>query len=251
MRFYFSVASDIIYRHFADSRYINWPCWGCCLTRAGRGSFFIMGRSLQGVLLGSGICITCVFLLQGALLYDLTTKAKDTNDTGNALSTINRADLETPSALNPLFSIEPLKKSLHPRYKLWTEMDKQEQDESIKFVGKYMIKYGNIIAPKDVPLRKLNSVTHGNCTYAEEFVKDGHKICGPITPPCNFISFGINDDPSFDIILGNRGCRGFAGDPTVHHPSKLHENVTFHNIAATMLQDNEERVINKGGNVEW
>ena len=46
-------------------------------------------------------------------------------------------------------------------------------------------------------------------------------------------------------------CRGFAGDPTVDHPSKLHPNVTFHNIAATMLQDNEERVINKGGTVEW
>lgn len=66
-----------------------------------------------------------------------------------------------------------------------------------------------------------------------------------------FISFGINDDPSFDIILGKWGCRGFAGDPTVDHPSKLHPNVTFHNIAATMLQDNEERVINKGGDVEW
>ena len=41
------------------------------------------------------------------------------------------------------------------------------------------------------------------------------------------------------------GCRGFAGDPTVHHSSKLHEQVTFHNIGATMLQDNEGRLINE------
>ena len=59
------------------------------------------------------------------------------------------------------------------------------------------------------------------------------------------------DDPSFDKDIGSWGCRGFAGDPTVQHPSKLHENVTFHNIGATMLQNNEERNINKGGNVEW
>jgi len=175
-----------------------------------------------------------------------------------AASTLTTTTTTSVNALNPLFSIEPLKTSLHPKYKLWTEMDTQQQNEAILFVGEYMKKYGRIIAPKGKPLRKLSSMTHGKCTFAEEFEKDGHKICStgqdatePIHPPCNFISFGINDDPSFDIILGKWGCRGFAGDPTVDHPSKLHPNVTFHNIAATMLQDNEERVINKGGDVEW
>ena len=81
----------------------------------------------------------------------------------------------------------------------------------------------------------------------------GHTLCGPPPgPPCHFLSFGINDDPSWDIEVANRwGCRGFAGDPTVSLPSKIHPNVTFHNIGATVLQDNEERLNDKGGAGEW
>lgn len=202
-----------------------------------------------------------IMLVQMYYFNDFTSKNMISDEGINHLAKaqgIRAASTTSVNALNPLFSIEPLKTSLHPKYKLWTEMDTQQQNEAIHSVGEYMKKYGQIIAPKGTPLRKLSSVTHGKCTFAEEFEKDGHKICttgqdatDPIHPPCNFISFGINDDPSFDIILGKWGCRGFAGDPTVDHPSKLHPNVTFHNIAATMLQDNEERVINKGGDVEW
>jgi hypothetical protein len=218
-------------------------------------------NSFISCVVGSGICI--VVLYQGVLLYDLTSNNKKSIGMDEASTVfLDHRHMRGPQHqkvgyLNPLFSLEPLKTSLHPRYKLWTEMSTQQQNEALQFVGQYMSKYGNIIAPKGMPLHRLSSVTHGNCTYAAEFEKDGHKICGtgpdgaPIQPPCNFISFGINDDPSFDIILGKWGCRGFAGDPTVDHPSKLHENVTFHNIAATMLQANEERVINKGGAVEW
>ena len=46
-------------------------------------------------------------------------------------------------------------------------------------------------------------------------------------------------------------CRGFAGDPTVPHPSKLHPLVTFHNVGASMLAANEERLNGKGGTEEW
>ena len=42
-----------------------------------------------------------------------------------------------------------------------------------------------------------------------------------------------------------------SGDPTVDHPSKLHPKVTFHNVGASMLVDNEERLINKGGEEDW
>lgn len=206
-------------------------------------------------------CVITI-LFQGALIYHLL--VQDQNRGEVSLGTHQQADVnptkkkklkqgyEYSSSLNPFFSIEPLKTSLHPRYKLWTEMDAEEQNESLKQVGKYMTKYAKLIAPKGRPLHTLRSIKHGNCTFAEDVGKDGHILCGPrLNPPCNFISFGINDNPSFDIEIGNWGCRGFAGDPTVQHPSKLHENVTFHSIAATMLQDNEERLINKGGNVEW
>lgn len=150
-------------------------------------------------------------------------------------------------------SVEPSKKSLHPKWKLWTEMSETEQIEAMNQVGQYMKKYGEIIKPEGVGLNQLSSVKHGTCEFDKDIGSTGHTLCGPAPPkPCHFISFGINDDPSFDREVANSwGCRGFAGDPTVHHPSKLHELVTFHNIGATTLQDNEERLINKGGQVEW
>ena len=162
------------------------------------------------------------------------------------------ADVTSPvevTMLSPLFSIQPVTKSFHPKYKLWTEMSESEQQDALEFVGVYMQKYGSLIAPKGAGLSKWKNIKHGTCEFDKN---DGHKLCGPkLQPPCNFISFGINDDPSFDRDIGSWGCRGFAGDPTVHHPSKLHDNVTFHNIGATMLQDNEERLINKGGKEDW
>jgi hypothetical protein len=106
----------------------------------------------------------------------------------------------------------------------------------------------------DNNLVKSASILHSKkCVLDKKIGSTGHKLCGPIPEqPCNFISFGINDDPSFDREMANHWkCRGFAGDPTVQHPSKLHEKVTFHNIGASMLQDNEERVIDKGGATEW
>lgn len=145
-------------------------------------------------MIGCGIFI--VLLYQGAIVYEVTFKHTALT-TGRVLSPY-------PNQLSPLFSLKPLTTSLHPRYKLWTEMDTQQQDEAIQFVGRYMSKYGKLIAPKGASLKSLQSVTHGDdhCPFAKEFEKDGHKICGsgngdPIHPPCNFISFGINDNPSF------------------------------------------------------
>lgn len=161
-------------------------------------------------------------------------------------------ELKTSKNLSPFFSVKPLEKSLHPKYKLWEEMNSREQEEALKDSQKIMKKYGELIAPSDKDRGKWKNIKHGSCVFDKDVGKNGHTLCGPKpSPPCSFISFGINDDPSFDKDIGSWGCRGFAGDPTVQHPSKLHENVTFHNIGATMLQNNEERNIDKGGKVEW
>ena len=138
--------------------------------------------------------------------------------------------------------------SLHPKWKLWGEMSPSEQDEALDQVGVYLTKYGKLIYP-DPPKRR--KIKHGTCELKE--FSNGHSLCGP--PPegsCTFFSFGINDDPSFDQKLAEDwNCRGFAGDPTVPHPSKLHPLVTFHNVGASMLVDNEERLVNKGGEEDW
>lgn len=149
-----------------------------------------------------------------------------------------------------MLSLEPLKHSLHPKWKLWDEMSPDQQDDAIKEIGTYLTKYGSLISPAG---KKRKKIKHGQCQF-EQF-KNGHALCGPRpseTDDCTFFSFGINDDPSFDVQLAEDWhCRGFAGDPTVPHPSKLHPRVTFHNVGASMLSDNEERKINKGGDEDW
>lgn len=62
-----------------------------------------------------------------------------------------------------------------------------------------------------------------------------HSLCTrPIqAPTCYFYSFGISTDYSFDIDVANStGCIGFAADPTITHPSKLHPRVFFTQMAA-------------------
>lgn len=44
-------------------------------------------------------------------------------------------------------------------------------------------------------------------------------------------------------------CRGFAGDPSVIHKSKLHPAVTFHNVGLKMLRSNAEQ--RKDAEDEW
>lgn len=165
-------------------------------------------------------------------------------------SQVRRRDDTITEELSPFFSTKPLNKSLHPKFKLWTEMSATEQDAAIEFVGEYMKKYANIINP---PNKSNNNVKQGNCEFDAVIGSHGHTLCGPGPKlPCNFISFGINDDPQWDREVANHwGCRGYAADPTVEHPSKIHPNVTFHNVGATMLMDNEERLINKGGVGDW
>ena len=130
-------------------------------------------------------------------------------------------------------------------------MSEGEQQVALDEVGTYLTKYGDLITKNAKP----TSFKHGSCVMDAVIGSTGHKLCGPKpTNPdnCTFISFGINDDPSFDREVANEwGCRGFAGDPTVHHPSKLHDKVTFHNIGASMIIPNEERNNNKGGQVAW
>ena len=163
-----------------------------------------------------------------------------TNPTSGGLRTVK----------SHMLSLEPLRYSLHPEWKLWIEMSEEEQETALTKVGAYLTKYGGMISP---PHKEKGKIKHGECKF-EEF-KNGHALCGPrpaTKDNCTFFSFGINDDPSFDVQLGEEwGCRGFAGDPTVQHPSKLHPRVTFHSVGASMLSDNEERKINKGGEEEW
>jgi hypothetical protein len=61
---------------------------------------------------------------------------------------------------------------------------------------------------------------------------------------CNFYSFGISNDYTFDTDLAQTySCNGFAADPTITHPSKLHDKVTFHNVGATLLSESKFPIV--------
>ncbi|CAB9501426.1 expressed unknown protein [Seminavis robusta] len=137
-------------------------------------------------------------------------------------------------------SFDPSPKSLHPKWKLWHEMNKEQQEQAIKDIEPYVRKYGKKMG------RAPFSLHIPRDQVCELFVPGSdHRLCGPAPPkPCTFMSFGINNDPSYDIKLANTwGCRGFAADPTIVHPSKLHPLVTFHNFGLTTLRPNEEKMV--------
>ena len=151
--------------------------------------------------------------------------------------------------LSPLSVFKPGEKSLHPKWKSWKEMSDEQKQKALDEVGTSLKKYGDAIMAKG----ERGNIKHGSCDLHDIGGKTGHRLCGPVPEgPCTFFSFGINDDPSWDIDLASSWkCRGFAGDPTVQHPSHLHPLVTFHNLGATTVSPNEERLINKGGEEKW
>jgi hypothetical protein len=142
-------------------------------------------------------------------------------------------------------------KSLHPKWKLWHEMTTGQQAEALKELQPYLKKYGHLLKDK---VKWQGQVNHGDCELKSFGIGAGHQLCGPAPPAdtCTFISFGSNDDPSFDQEIATEwGCRGFAGDPTVDLKSHIHPKVTFHNLGATLVTPNEERRKNKGTKEEW
>jgi len=128
------------------------------------------------------------------------------------------------------------------KWKLWHEMGPSEQKEALEKAFARAQPYGKMLA-------RDNSKFHNDCNDGNKPILLGsggeHMVCGPkpeASSGCKFFSFGIRDDPSWDIHMGESwNCRGFAGDPSITHPSKLHPAVTFHNIGLKMLRTNEEQ----------
>eukprot|EP00548_Thalassiothrix_antarctica_P001697 CAMPEP_0194138098 /NCGR_PEP_ID=MMETSP0152-20130528/7947_1 /TAXON_ID=1049557 /ORGANISM="Thalassiothrix antarctica, Strain L6-D1" /LENGTH=310 /DNA_ID=CAMNT_0038835431 /DNA_START=134 /DNA_END=1066 /DNA_ORIENTATION=- len=137
-------------------------------------------------------------------------------------------------------------RSRQSKWKLWTEMSPSEQDVALEEVFARAKPYGTMLGKKVHWKSEVSQTFHQNCTDGKRptmFGEGGeHMACGPKPDPCKFISFGIRDDPSFDIQFSESwNCRGFAGDPSITHPSKLSPAVTFHNIGLKLLRPNIEQ----------
>jgi hypothetical protein len=129
-------------------------------------------------------------------------------------------------------------------------MNPQQQQAALADAMLHLASFAEKINSKE----RRKWATHGPCETVLVGGKDGaHKLCN-ITmggDRCNFISFGISTDYSFDVDLAEKWhCRGFAADPTIVHQSQFHPLVTFHNIAAKMLNPNEE-AMSDGSSSNW
>jgi hypothetical protein len=222
--------------------------------RSTKRSGFISGVTV-GLL--AGVLLTCttfqfyVYNSQPSVSReDLLAVAPETH---HQSSPSQRVTADTTTTYSSSFVIEniPVTKSLHPKWKLWEEMNEVQQKDALESTFPYLNKYGKLLT-EGIRWRGFNK--HGNCTIVKFGTGEGHTLCGPPPPrdDCVFFSFGINNDPSFDREIADEwGCRGFASDPTVTLPSKIHPKVTFHNFAATLVSNNHERNRNKGGAEEW
>lgn len=181
-----------------------------------------------------GLCIVCLFVFGLSSYFD-SNSSPATDKTllsyfGRELSSqkthTSDAITQSSSVATPSIRSSPSSSLLTSNknkddWKLWHEMTLDEQEDAFRRIKPYVEKIGKkyMMAPGKIH-------KHGHCDIItlKDKTSEGHGLCGPPpTKPCNFFSFGINDDPSFDITLANQwGCRGFAADPTVDHPSKLH-----------------------------
>merc|ERR1719356_631535 len=122
-------------------------------------------------------------------------------------------------------------------------MTPSEQTEALERAFTRAEPYGKMLGESN---GESTSKFHNKCKDGKEPALMGqggeHMVCGPKPDEdsgCKFFSFGIRDDPSWDVHMGESwNCRGFAGDPSITHPSKLHPAVSFHNIGLKMLRSN-------------
>lgn len=187
-----------------------------------------------------GKAMTTFFLAVIALLFLHLFYVHQKMNLSSVLLTINEGlGMSPPSIINSNSNSDPSILVGSKKWRLWHEMNPSQQEEELEKVFARAAPYGTMLGKGE----KL----HNPCNDGKKpllFGKGGeHMVCGPQPEDksCKFFSFGIRDDPSWDKNLGESwNCRGFAGDPSITHPSKLHPAVTFHQIGLKMLRPNVE-----------
>jgi hypothetical protein len=123
---------------------------------------------------------------------------------------------------------------------VWSELSSNGKQAALSHVTGYLDAFGQKI--KQQPRKRW--ISYLPCNISLVGSKWGaHQLCTELIPQnnCLFISLGISNDFTFDLDLADRwNCHGFAADPTVSHPSMLHRLVSFHNIAAKTLRENDQ-----------
>lgn len=200
---------------------------------------------------GANPLLLAMLALVAPLAWLVATQTRYLSTLTAGLSSIQEY-MDAPPRGDPARSVEPsggavespTQRSTSVQWPLWHEMAEAERSAKLEEAFARAAPYGKLLG-------RHASKFHNVCRDGKEpllFGKGGeHMVCGP--PPdqnsaggCRFFSFGIRDDPSWDKHMGEEwNCRGFAGDPSIVHPSKLHPAVTFHNVGLKMLRSNAEQ----------
>ena len=90
-------------------------------------------------------------------------------------------------------------------------------------------------------LQRFGGIYQEGCQYW-----DGHKfVCMSELQHdiknnlCLIYSFGISTDWSFEEAMDDFGCRVLMFDPTVNHPNRLGNNISFEKIGLSAMKDEE------------
>lgn len=132
-------------------------------------------------------------------------------------------------------SLKPSPHSLHPKWKLWEDMNAGQQKKALAELGPYFQKYGSLIGSF---WNKLHLKEDEICPLVEKKDFGGNELCEVSSRvSCNFLSIGMTGEGDFERNLGDKfKCRGFVTDPIQSKQSKLGPTVSFQNLAMTKLR---------------
>eukprot|EP00543_Licmophora_paradoxa_P001148 CAMPEP_0202447372 /NCGR_PEP_ID=MMETSP1360-20130828/6140_1 /ASSEMBLY_ACC=CAM_ASM_000848 /TAXON_ID=515479 /ORGANISM="Licmophora paradoxa, Strain CCMP2313" /LENGTH=288 /DNA_ID=CAMNT_0049064443 /DNA_START=170 /DNA_END=1036 /DNA_ORIENTATION=- len=143
-----------------------------------------------------------------------------------------------------------------PRNWIWSDMNEIEREKALRDTVPFLERFIEVLKPTKqgrwVSTNKCPVVLVGNGYGSHQLCNITESINQSTT--CNFISFGIDNDYSFDTSLAEQWhCHGFAADPTRVHPSQIHPAVTFQNIGAKMMSPNHQQKANekRKNNPKW
>ena len=113
-----------------------------------------------------GICIPLLMMaFLCAIIVFCFHQATEFDNYSSAAAAVGSLGGGQSQKLSPFFSTKPLTKSLHSKFKLWTEMTPHEQEIAMDYVGQYMKKYGSIIKPAGKNGNQLKNLKQGSCEF--------------------------------------------------------------------------------------
>lgn len=144
------------------------------LTMAWISGFFMARHEHHFVDGGSKLLLHDMIPLELAIPSVLNGPSSDEHDNPQATMTMTTASYRPGVPMN----VQQSQNSLHPKWKLWSEMTPLEQNAALNETTQYLNKYGRLITSKKGPQFK-QTIKHGSCDLINVGREGNHQLCGP------------------------------------------------------------------------